>query len=321
MTRGLAVLVGVALAIGGASRAHAHDLRPGVLSFVERADGEIALRFIPPVDSRGDLVELVIELPPGCTRTDTAVRCDRGLAGDLALVGMRGDAMRTVVTIQRPGGETAEWILSASSPRITIGRTAPRTALPWIIIGVEHILGGLDHVAFVIGLLLVLQIVVNRRLLLTITAFTLAHSLTLALAVLGVIAVPIAPVEAWIAASVLLVAREATHSGPTAIRRWPWLAAGAFGLIHGLGFASALGEIGLPRAALAWSLVWFNVGVELGQLAVVVVIVAIAWIGRRSIGKRWNVGPHVYRAVCYILGTLAAWWLLTRVVELACGSR
>lgn len=321
MSRGFAVLVAVALAVGGARIAAAHDLRPGVLSLVERASGEIALRFIPPVDSRGDVVELVIELPPGCSRTDTVVRCDSGLAGELAVIGMRGNAMRTVVTVQRQDGETAEWILSADSPRITIGRTPPRTALPWIVIGIEHILGGIDHVAFVIGLLLVLQIVVDRRLLLTITAFTLAHSLTLALAVLDVIAVPSAPVEACIAASVLLVAREATHSGPTAIRRWPWLAAGAFGLIHGLGFASALGEIGLPRAALAWSLVWFNVGVEVGQLAVVMVVVAVAWLGRRSIGKRWNIGPHVHRTVCYLLGALAAWWFLTRVVELACGSR
>ncbi len=321
MTRGFAILLGIALAVGGARIAAAHDLRPGVLSLVERADGEIALRLIPPVDSRGDVVELVVELPPGCSRTDAIVRCERGLAGDLAVSGMRGDAMRIVVTVQREGGDTSEWILSASSPRITIGRTPPRTALPWILIGIEHILGGLDHVAFVIGLLLVLQIAVDRRLLLTITAFTLAHSLTLALAVLDVIAIPSAPVEACIAASVLLVAREATHSGATAIRRWPWLVAGAFGLIHGLGFASALGEIGLPRTALAWSLVWFNVGVELGQLAVVVSVVAVAWIGRRSIGKRWNIGPHVHRAVCYVLGALAAWWLLARVVELACGSR
>lgn len=321
MRRGIAILLGVALAFGGVGIAAAHDLRPGVLSLVERADGEIALRLIPPVDSRGDVVELVLELPPGCSRSDTVVRCDHGLAGELAVTGMRGDAMRMVVTVQRHGGETAEWILSASSPRITIGQTPPRTALPWIRIGIEHILGGLDHVAFVIGLLLVLQVTVDRRLLLTITAFTLAHSLTLALAVLGILAVPIAPVEACIAASVLLVAREATHSGSTAIRRWPWLAAGAFGLIHGLGFASALGEIGLPRAALAWSLVWFNVGVELGQLAVVVTVVAVAWIGRRSIGKRWNIGPHVHRTVCYGLGALAAWWFLDRLVELACGSR
>ncbi len=321
MSRGLAVLIAGALALGGPRIAAAHDLRPGVLSLVERADGEIALRFIPPVDSRGDVVELVIELPPGCSRTDTIVRCDRGLAGELAVIGMRGDVMRTVVTLQRHGGDTAEWILSASSPRITIGTTPPRAALPWIIIGVEHIIGGIDHVAFVIGLLLVLQLVIDRRLLLTITAFTIAHSLTLALAVLDVIAVPSAPVEACIAASVLLVAREATHHEPTAIRRWPWLAAGAFGLIHGLGFASALGEIGLPRAALAWSLVWFNVGVELGQLAVVVLVVGGAWIGRRSIGKRWNIGPHVHRTVCYVLGALAAWWFLARVAELACGSR
>ncbi len=160
---------------------------------------------------------------------------------------------------------------------------------------------------------------IGRRLLLTITAFTVAHSITLVLAVLGVITVRSAPVEACIALSVLLVAREATHQAPTLIRRWPWLAAGGFGLVHGLGFASALTELGLPRASLARSLISFNVGVELGQLAVVALLVALVALGRRSIGKRIR-GAHVHRAACYLLGALAAWWLLDRAVEVLRGA-
>nr|MBA3393646.1 HupE/UreJ family protein [Deltaproteobacteria bacterium] len=271
--------------------------------------------FVPPIDSRGEVTELTVVLPPGCSRTADRVRCEGSLAGDLAILGMRGDAMKILVTIERSSGVHQEWILSADAPRITIGAAARQPGLPWVRVGVDHILGGLDHLAFVIGLLLVLQLAIDRRLLFTITAFTIAHSVTLALAVLGFVEVPTAPVEACIAASVLLIAREATHREPTVIRRWPWLAAGAFGLIHGLGFAAALGELELPAASLAWSLVWFNVGVELGQLAIVVAVVGVAWLGRRLLGKRWQLG-QIHRAACYVLGALAAWWLLDRVVAL-----
>jgi hydrogenase/urease accessory protein HupE len=311
----------IVFTIAFAGSASAHDLRPGVLALVESGDGTFAMRFQPPVDSRGEATEVRVELPRGCAREGTLVRCEPKLGGELAVLGMRGASMKTLVTVTWQDGSHQEWIASADEPRITIDGKPQHTALLWLRIGVEHILGGPDHLAFVIGLLLVLQLVIDRRLLLTITAFTVAHSLTLALAVLGIVRVPIAPVEACIALSVLLVAREATHHEPTAIRRWPWLAAGGFGLIHGLGFAAALGEIGLPRVALAWSLVWFNVGVELGQLAVVVTVVALAWLVRRLIGERWVIGPHVHRTVCYLLGALAAWWFLDRVVQLACGTR
>ena len=193
-------------------------------------------------------------------------------------------------------------------------------ARQYLWLGYTHILPkGLDHILFVLGLFLLSARL--RPLLLQVTAFTIAHSLTLALAVLGVIAVHAAPVEACIAASVLLVAREATHREPTAIRRWPWLAAGGFGLIHGLGFASALSELGLPRASLAKSLLAFNLGVEAGQLAVVAIVVGGAAVVRRLVGERRVVWQHVHRAACYLLGALAAWWLLDRVVELLCGPR
>lgn len=299
--------------------ASAHDLRPGVLSLVEQRGGDFALRFAPPIDSRGEVLEMALELPRGCARVGDRLRCAAGLGGELAVLGMRGDAMRTLVVVERLDGRRSEWLLDARQPRVDVGAASPTGWLAWIRLGIEHILGGLDHLAFVIGLLLVLDMRLDRRLLATISAFTVAHSLTLALAVLGVLRVHAAPVEACIAASVLLVAREATHREPTAIRRWPWLAAGAFGLVHGLGFASALGDI-LPRADLARALVAFNVGVEVGQLAVVAGVLALVWIGRRLVGERRVVGANVHRAACYGLGALAAWWLIERLVDLLCGG-
>jgi hypothetical protein len=125
---------------------------------------------------------------------------------------------------------------------------------------------------------------------------------------------------------VLLVAREALHREPTLLRRMPWIAAAAFGLVHGLGFASALRGIGLPTSSLAGSLFAFNVGVELGQLAVVIAVLGAVALGRRLIGSAQSVderrvlGGHIHRAACYALGAMAAWWLIERVVDLARGG-
>jgi hypothetical protein len=302
-------------------RAAAHDLRPGVLALTEVSPGEYALRFLPPVDSRGDAMELALALPVGCSRTAAArVHCEGPLAGELGVVGMRGTATRTLLVLTRRGGERREWVLDPVRPRIDLGRSPPSGIRAWIRIGIAHIWTGYDHLAFVIGLLLVLQVSLSRRLLATITAFTVAHSLTLTLAVLGVARVHSNPVEACIALSVLLVAREALHERPTAIRQWPWIAAAVFGLVHGLGFASTLSQLGLPRASLARSLVSFNVGVELGQLAVVAAVVGLVALGRHLVGERRVVRVSIHRAACYGLGALAAWWLLHRVVVLACGG-
>jgi hypothetical protein len=259
-----------------------------------------------------------VELPVGCVQIESRVHCERGLRGELAVVGMKA-SMKTLVVVER-GGARQEWMLTASHPRVTVDGTPPSRALLWLRVGIEHILGGFDHLAFVLGLLLVLDVRASRRLLAAITAFTVAHSLTLAVAALGILQVHTAPVEACIALSVLLVAREATHESPTAIRRWPWLAAVVFGLIHGLGFAAALAEIGLPRAAVAWSLLWFNVGVELGQLAVVVGVVGLVAVGRKLVGERRIVGVAIHRTACYALGSLAAYWLIERTAQLASGT-
>jgi hypothetical protein len=131
-----------------------------------------------------------------------------------------------------------------------------------------------------------------RALIATITAFTIAHSVTLALATLGVLRVSSAPVEATIAASVLLVARESMHDEPTWTRRAPWAVAMLFGLVHGLGFAGALRELGLPSGSVGWALLWFNVGVELGQLAVVAVALLVVRLTRRWLSEwRWGRRP------------------------------
>jgi hypothetical protein len=308
----------IILVLFGARTAAAHDLKPGVVSLVEQSDGDFALHFVPPIDARGDAAEVTLSLPADCMRNGERVHCDRGLRGDVGVRGMTS-TMKTLVVIER-GGQRQEWMVTAHHPTVSISGAPPSRTLLWIRLGVEHILGGFDHLAFVIGLLLVLEVRLSRRLLFAISAFTVAHSLTLAIAALGILQVHTAPVEACIALSVLLVAREATHESPTAIRRWPWLAAALFGLVHGLGFAAALAEIGLPRAAVAWSLLWFNVGVELGQLAVVIAVVGLVALGRKLVGERRIIGMAIHRTACYALGSLAAYWLIERTAQLASGA-
>ena len=177
-------------------------------------------------------------------------------------------------------------------------------------LGVEHILLGIDHLLFVLALLLIVS--GWRKLVATITAFTVAHSITLALATLGFVNVPQAPVEAVIALSILFVAVEIVHwrqgrEGLT--RRRPWVVAFLFGLLHGLGFAGALTEIGLPEHAIPLALLFFNIGVEIGQLLFIAVILAAIPGLRRLSLPEW-----AWRIPVYSIGGLAAFWTIERIV-------
>ena len=179
-------------------------------------------------------------------------------------------------------------------------------------LGIEHILTGFDHLLFVLCLLLIVQ--GGWRLVKTITAFTLAHSITLALASLGVINLPSAPVEASIALSIAFLAAEilrhqaGTDTGLT--YRYPWLIAFAFGLLHGLGFAGALADIGLPQGEIPIALLFFNIGVELGQL----VFVALVLLLLAALRPVWQAAHRrVELAASYLIGTVAMYWLIERI--------
>lgn len=181
----------------------------------------------------------------------------------------------------------------------------------YFVLGAEHILLGVDHLLFVLGLLLLVQGFVP--LVKTITAFTLAHSLTLCASVLGFIPVDRAPIEAAIALSIILLAREivAAERGLVHLtHRMPWLVAFVFGLLHGLGFAGALGDIGLPQSAMPTALLFFNVGVEAGQLVFVIALLALA----RALGpRRLQAMPRLQPALGYALGALATFWFFGRL--------
>jgi hydrogenase/urease accessory protein HupE len=203
------------------------------------------------------------------------------------------------------------------SPRFVVKPSPGRLEVvaTYTMLGIEHILTGFDHLLFVLALVILVAGV--RRLLATITAFTVAHSISLALATLGVVHVLGPPVEATIALSIVFVAGEIVQGergrGGLAARA-PWLVAFSFGLLHGLGFAGALAEVGLPQNAIPLALLCFNVGVEIGQLVFVTAVLLIAWVARHAsvapLGRRrWAT------ASAYLIGALASYWLIERLAK------
>jgi len=188
------------------------------------------------------------------------------------------------------------------------------TAGEYIGLGFYHILLGVDHLLFVLGLLLIVK---SRMMLIkTITSFTIAHSITLALATLGFASIPLPPLNAAVALSILFLGPEIVRSwrGETSLTiRYPWIVAFVFGLLHGFGFASGLSTTGMPKAELPWALLSFNVGVEFGQLAFVFIALALAW-SFRTLEVRW---PRWALAIPgYTVGSLGAYWTIQRTVIL-----
>ena len=255
--------------------------------------------------------------PAGCSDDEGVVRCGPGgLSGRMGMEGVGDKFSAVLMRVHWLDGGTRVYTLTKGQPEVTLYGSADdqrgvgEIARAYFLLGVDHILGGIDHLLFVLGLLFLVGF--NRRLVGVITAFTAAHSLTLALSALGLLTLRPPPVEAVIALSIMLVAAEALHGKPTLSRQWPALVALLFGLVHGLGFAGALKEIGLPENHLAVALLTFNLGVEAGQLMVVGLAGLLMWAL-----NRWAPadGPWMARsrvAALYAIGGLAAFWTIER---------
>lgn len=311
MKRLLCLLALLLAAVG----AHAHEMSIAEMQVREVAPGDFVWQW-GAGEKRAPADELTPRWPAPCRADGYTLHCGaEGLSGTLAMDGVgRGFSAALVKLYWRDGGERVV-TLTAAQPQVQLfGSADDRRGLAevvraYTVLGIEHILGGIDHLLFVIGLLFLVGF--ERRLLWTITAFTAAHSLTLAASALGWLALRPAPVEATIALSIVLVAGEALHRRQTLARRWPALVAFGFGLVHGLGFAGALKEIGLPEQHLLPALLCFNVGVELGQLATV----GAAWAAWRALAARpWFV--RLRTPALYGIGSVAAWWSWARVVAI-----
>jgi hydrogenase/urease accessory protein HupE len=260
--------------------------------------------------------DLAVEWPEGCFPDAQSLRCpERGMIGRLSVAGVGERYSAALVRIDWLDGQARVYTLTAAQPSTQLFGGADDTrswrelAAAYTRLGVEHILGGIDHLLFVIGLLFLVGF--RRRLIATITAFTLAHSLTLACSVLGLIALRPPPVEACIALSIVLVASEGLRERETLARRLPGLVAFLFGLVHGLGFAGALREVGLPESNLAIPLLTFNLGVEIGQLMVVLAAYALTRVLAHA---TWS--ARLRAPALYAIGIVAAYWSWLRLAAL-----
>jgi len=320
----------LALLLTAAAAASAHEVRPGFLELRETEPGSYGFLWKKPT---GGEIEIFIApvVPAGCRFTPAAqqqltpgalvvrgmLRCDGGIEGKkLAIDGLEATVTDVIVRVLHRDGRLESYLLKPMQPTVTLGAstTAWQRARGYVRLGTEHILLGGDHLLFVLGLLLLVS---SRMMLLkTITAFTVAHSLTLAIATLGYASAPLPPLNAAIALSILFLA-------PEIVRRWrgqssftlrhPWVVAFAFGLLHGFGFASGLAAMGLPKAEIPLALLLFNGGVEIGQLLLVALMLLLDR-SFRTLEIRW---PRAVEALpAYAIGSLGAFWTIQRTLVL-----
>jgi hypothetical protein len=287
-----------------ATPARAHDLQPGALAVREVAPGAWRVRTTDARDGEAGPVRLRPEWPRGCAQAGTALTCDGPLAGVVQLPGLADRRVKVVVSVERLDGTVEQQVVPEGVDAVRIGGGG---VSGFALLGLTHVLGGIDHLLFVGGLALV-----ARRLwpiVGAVTGFTVAHSLTLAASVLGFVGAPGEAVELVIAGSILLVAREALREAPSLAARAPWLVAFGFGLVHGFGFAGALAEIGLPERGRGLALLLFNLGVEGGQLLALggMAVLARAW---QALSPRPEVGRRV---AAYALGLPAGLWTVERL--------
>ena len=304
-------------------RTMAHELRPAYLELREVVAGEFAVTWRTPY--KAGRPALLPQLPAVCRqRGPTQVEQRPEAAVHRWRVEVPADSLRGTV-IEFPGltpelmdvlvrvvwREGAGWTSVARGARglrIPYRPTAGSTLARYLVLGVEHIWFGFDHLLFVVGLLWIVR--GWQQLIATVTAFTLAHSITLTLAVTGNIRLSSAPVEAVIALSILLLASELARDTRGLTSRYTWLVGFGFGLLHGFGFAGALAEVGLPSEALFWALAGFNLGVELGQLVFVSALLLCRLVWRRCAAPSDDGLVHL---PAYGMGSVAVFWFFERL--------
>ena len=330
--RRLTVTVLLLLSVSG----HAHDARPNFVQIVEKEGLTFNVTWKVPASVPGGALPYPT-LPADCAVERQPVwrqvgaeyiaqqefRCSEPLSG--RRVGIEfpiiNPSLSTLYRIRLANGEEHLQILKPDESEWTVPAAEERFAIAWeyTALGIEHIWIGIDHLLFVACLLFIAG--TPRRLLLTITGFTVAHSITLALSALDLVRVPTPPVEAAIALSVVFMAWEIAKQDTTSLAyRYPVTIAASFGLLHGFGFAAVLRDIGLPQTELPTALLFFNVGVEIGQILFVAVLLAAVFVMRpaltRALRTEAGATPHwtlLTIPASYVIGSVASYWLISRI--------
>jgi HupE / UreJ protein len=332
MTRALLVLVSLAVSAPGVL---AHEVRPAYLEL--RQIGPDTYDVLWKVPGRGEDLRfgLYVDLPVGCARATEprasmingavterwTVKCAGGLSGGtIHIAGLSATMTDVLARVERLDGTTQVTRLSPSAPSFVVAAPAGAmgVARTYAVLGVEHILSGIDHLLFVLALIIITR--GGWTLVRTVTAFTVSHSITLSLAALGYVHVPPPPVEAAIALSIVFVAAEIVrgwqgHVGITA--RAPWIVALTFGLMHGLGFAGGLSEAGLPDGHIPTALLFFSVGVEAGHFLFIGVVLSLIALGHRTASRLEPISHQrsawIRLLPPYAIGSVAMFWVIQRL--------
>ena len=305
----------------------AHRFAPSLLEVTQVSEQAFSATWKTPIQ-KVSAIALEPRFPVTCEPTSaspwvqegtgmlmqTQYDCAQGLIGEtLTVSGLGENQSSALLRVNLADGIFHQAVLTGSEPDFTIPEEglAGTVAVDYTWLGAEHIWAGPDHLLFVMGLLLLVGW--NRRLIYTVTAFTLGHSVTLVMVTLGLFDYPVSLVEFMIALSIYVLAVElARGEDGGALWRQPWWLAGGFGLLHGMGFAGALAETGLPQSNVPLALLFFNVGIEFGQLAFIALLMLIAATGARALGQRFTA---LLPLPVYALGGLSAMWCIERGLE------
>ncbi len=309
-------LLAVLLLISAGSAA-AHEVRPAYLTLSQTGPGEFAATFKQPqVQGRylglsvasncADATPPIVSFDNSALEQKWHVRCDGGELLRIDIHGLERTMIDALVRIDYADGRSVDHLVAPDQPWFEVKEQTPAVPV-YLVVGIRHLLLGYDHLLFVMVLMFVAR--GWRNLLKAVTSFTVAHSLTLGLSAFNVISVSQAPVEASIALSIVVLAVEAFRPGSGN----PWPVAFLFGLLHGLGFAGALKEIGLPHDAAMWALLFFNGGLEIGQLGVIALAILVLWPLERF---RLALPQWVATAPLYVAGSVASFWLIQRTAQI-----
>jgi hydrogenase/urease accessory protein HupE len=331
----LRITVSLVLTLLGGHSAQAHLFAPSLLKMVETKPHHYNVVWKTPAKSSSD-IPLLPTWPNSCETVNASspqdegtgivsswqLICDqtsdKGLIGKvLGVSGLGANQVSAMVILNLRDGRNYQQVLTAQSPEFVVPVEPPdrKVMSEYSLLGLEHIWTGIDHLMFVFGLLLLVG--GGSRLLWTITAFTAGHSITLSLVTLGFLTFPVSLVEFTIALSIFMLALAlarndfTSRDGGGLFRKYPWWLAGGFGLLHGMGFAGALAEVGLPKSNVPLALLFFNIGIEAGQIAFVVLLLGLWCLVKRRL-LRWH--ERLLPVPVYVLGGLSAMWCIERGV-------
>ncbi|MCB1646260.1 MAG: HupE/UreJ family protein [Pseudomonadales bacterium] len=301
----------------------AHESRPAYLVLTQESGDHWLVSFKQPqiqgswlnlgVTTNCEAGQVTSHADMSALEQQFRITCTSGQLDEIRITNLDRTLTDAMVTVTRLNGDTSNHLVKPTEPILRLSGPAPSVPA-YLLLGIEHLLFGLDHVLFILALMYIIRSL--PMLLATITGFTVAHSVTLGLSATGMITIPNAPVEALIAMSIVLVVREHLLPVKSTLSHQPWLLALAFGLLHGLGFAGALAETGLPENGQLMALFLFNVGIEAGQLLIVLIALGVANAVRRS---GWQISRAVEITPLWLTGCIAMFWFIQRSASIISG--